>query len=87
MPSTRRQTLRRPRPAFDDEATELDFVPGIEPAFGVSDAPHPNLIPPYQHPCAAEQLYGPCLGGERPRRRRATPPREALVTGFGEGPH
>jgi hypothetical protein len=27
---------------LDDEATELDLVPGIEPAIGISDAPHPN---------------------------------------------
>src|SRR5216684_8270632 len=57
---------------LDDEAAELDFVPGIEPAIAVSDATHPNLIPPHQHPCAAQQLCGFCLGGERMRRRRAT---------------
>lgn len=27
---------------LDDETAELDFMPGIEPAFGISDAPHPN---------------------------------------------
>ena len=57
---------------LDDETAELDFMPGIEPAPGVSDAPHANLIPPYQHPRAPEQLYGLCLCDERRRRRRAT---------------
>jgi hypothetical protein len=31
-----------------DEAAELDFAPGIEPAIGISDAPHPNQVPPHQ---------------------------------------
>src|SRR5216684_6711757 len=57
---------------LDDEAAELDFVPGIEPAIAVSDATHPNLIPPRQRPCAAQQPCGLCLCGERMRRRCAT---------------
>jgi hypothetical protein len=57
---------------LDDETAELDFVPGIEPAFGISDAPHPNLIAPYQRSRSAQQLCGFCLFDERRRRRRAT---------------
>src|SRR5216683_579328 len=68
---------------LDNEAAELNFVPGIEPAIAVSDVTHLDLVPPHQRPRAAEQLCGLCLCGERIRRRRATS--RALVTGLGEG--
>ena len=68
---------------LDDEAAELDFMPGIEPALGVSDAPHPNLIAPYQRSRAAEQLWGFCSSAKG--SAGGAPPREALVTGFGDG--
>src|SRR6266851_4079952 len=58
-------------------------MPGIEPAIAVSDATHPNLIPPRQRPCAAQQPCGLCLCGEG--CAGGAPPRKALVSGLVEG--
>ncbi len=52
--------------SLDDEAAELDLMPGIGPAIGISDAPHPNQVPPHHRARAAQQLCGFC-----PRRNDA----------------
>ena len=57
---------------LDDKTAELDLMPGVEPAIGISDAPHPNQVPPHQRASAAQQLCGLCARGETTRQRRAT---------------
>ena len=43
---------------LDDEAAELDLAPGIAPAFGVSDAAHPQQVAPGHCPDAVQQPCG-----------------------------